>query len=154
MKIIYHCYGRAHSSVTAAHLHLGHLPMEGPVYPKDIIALPLFDRATRDDFGTPYYMGEDTNGNAIYILGLGGMTQVCGRTIESVLRVFGCSQQVLLVDALSSIGISTRIGGTLSRELHWVTMGRPLVAWGICRSLPRIRKLVRSVQEAVQQNNG
>ena len=70
MKVIYHCYGRAHSSVVASHLHLGTLPLDGPVLKEQILAIPEFDRAEAADFGEPYFVGQDEAGNEVYILGL------------------------------------------------------------------------------------
>ena len=128
--------------------------MEGEIHPKDIIQLPLFDQAGEDDLGVPYHMGEDAAGNSIYIMGMGALTRYCVQTMESALQFFGASDQIFLVDALTSIGIASRIGGTLSRQFHWISVGRPLVAWGICRSLPRIRRLVQSVLEVAQENYG
>ncbi|HBL35289.1 MAG TPA: hypothetical protein DDZ55_00610, partial [Firmicutes bacterium] len=60
MKIIYHCYGRAHSSVVASQLHLGNLPMVGPVTKEAIMAIPEFDLAEAADWGEPYLVGRDT----------------------------------------------------------------------------------------------
>ena len=70
VKVIYHCYGRAHSSVVAAHLHLGNLPMAGPVSIEQLIGLAEFDRADPSQWGIPYLMGRDERGNEVYILGL------------------------------------------------------------------------------------
>ena len=56
MKVIYHCYGRAHSSVIAAYLHLGKLPMQGPVTKEQIMAVPEFDLAEAADWGATLFL--------------------------------------------------------------------------------------------------
>jgi len=43
LKVIYHCYGGAHSSVTAANIHLGLLPRERTPGYRELISQKLFD---------------------------------------------------------------------------------------------------------------
>lgn len=111
--------------------------------------LPLFDKAKSSDFGIPYYMGTDEFGNAIYIIGFGSGTKECSQAMESVLRLMGWAGEVLLVDALGCIGVTARVGGMLSRGIGWVSLGRPLAAWGILLSLPGLRRLVQSVKKGL-----
>ena len=127
--------------------------MEGKVKTEEILDLPLFDQAEKNDFGIPYFMGDDEFGNSIYIVGFASNTKICERTLNSALRVLGKAEEAVLVDALPYIGISAKIGGAISRGLGWVWFGRPLVGWGIKRSVPRLRRLVRSVKEVVQTSN-
>lgn len=152
--MIYHCYGRAHSSVVAAHLHLGNLPLKGPVHLQTILNLPKFDRSKKDDYGIPSWMGKDEMGNDIYIMGFGTFSQICARTMEDLFRIFGRSDEVLLVNALKPIGISARIGGGLSRGLGLVGIGRPLVAWGMRRSMDGMRRLIIEVKEVLEKRHG
>lgn len=152
--MIYHCYGRAHSSVVAAHLHLGDLPDRGPVNLKTIINLPEFDKASSKDFAIPHWMGRDEWGNEIYIMGFGMFNPICVRTMEDLFRLFGRSEEFLLVNALTAIGLSARIGGGLSRGCGWVRIGRPLAAWGITRSLEKVRRLVNGVKEVLREKYG
>ena len=89
MKVIYHCYGRAHSSVVAAHLHLGSLPMAGPVNIRQLLGLAEFDRADPSQWGIPHFMGRDEQGNEVYILGLNSQTAAGLRAITSLAWYLG-----------------------------------------------------------------
>jgi hypothetical protein len=147
MKIIYHCYGRAHSSVVAAQLHLGKLPMVGPVTKEAIMAIPEFDLAEAADWGEPYLVGRDTADNEVYILGLNSQAPICIRAMLSLAGHVGQADQILLVNTLAAIRLKTRIGGFMSKKLRWHRIGKPLAASGIISSLPRLRQLVGTVQE-------
>ncbi|HHZ20808.1 MAG TPA: DUF3189 family protein [Firmicutes bacterium] len=138
----------------AAHLHLGRLPMDRPVQVREILALPLFDRAQASDFGIPCYMGTDTLGHAVYIIGFGSGARECSQAMESVLGIMGWAGEVFLVDVLDCIGVTARLGGMLSRRLGWVSLGRPLAAWGMLRSLEGLRRLVQSVKEVLASRHG
>jgi hypothetical protein len=127
--------------------------MQGPVKPKEIAALPLFDKAQKDDFAIPYFMGRDEFGHDVYIIGFGMFATICDRTLEEIFRINGRAEEVLLVNALPSIGISARLGGGLSRGWGWVRIGRPLVAWGVCRSLRGMRKMVSDVKEVLREKH-
>ncbi|NLM38048.1 MAG: DUF3189 family protein [Firmicutes bacterium] len=145
MRVIYHCYGRAHSSVVASHLHLGTLPLNGPIAPEQIMALPEFDRAEADDFGEPYFMGRDEAGNEVYILGLNSQAPLCVRAILNLAGHLGLADRIILVNTLPAIGLTTRLGGFISKKLRCPGLGKPLAARGIIQALPRLRQLVRIV---------
>jgi hypothetical protein len=128
--------------------------MDGPVTTEEILALPLFDQAQEEDFAIPRWMGRDELDNDVYIIGFGMFSKVCDRTMEDLFRIGGCAENNLLINALPAIGISARIGGGLSRGWGWVKIGRPLVAWGIRRSLQSLRDLVSNVKEVLRNKNG
>ncbi|HHU81802.1 MAG TPA: DUF3189 family protein [Firmicutes bacterium] len=142
VKVIYHCYGRAHSSVVAAHLHLGNLPMAGPVSIEQLIGLAEFDRADPSQWGIPYLMGRDERGNEVYILGLDSQTPAGLRAITSLTWHLGKKDEIFLCNTLPAIGLLTRLGGFTSKKLGLTTIGRPLAAFGIILSLERLRGLV------------
>ncbi|MGQ9779473.1 MAG: DUF3189 family protein [Bacillota bacterium] len=142
--VFYQCFGRAHTSVVAAAIHLGLLPAEGGVpSTAQIMALPYFDRAEKKDFGRPLFLGRDEEGHEIFILGLGGGFREGLGAIASVFRLAG-REGPLIVDTLLGLGILGRLGGGLSRELGLVRLGRPLAAYGVKKIYPR---LVRTVTE-------
>jgi len=147
LKVIYHCHGGAHSSVVAAHLHLGNIPMQGEVPPEAIMLLPEFDRATSEDWGSPKLVGVDGQGNQVYILGLGRKTAICIRAATSLCLQLRKGGEVVFVETLSSIGALTRIGGFTSKVLGAEHLGRTLAARGIVKSLERLRQLVASTKK-------
>lgn len=152
MRVIYHCYGRAHSSVIAAYLHLGKLPMQGPVTKEQIMAIPEFDLADASDWGKPYFVGEDTDANEVFILGLNSQTQICCQVIYGLACHLRMADQLIMVNTLTSIGLLTRVGGFLSKQIRWRRLGRPLAARGIVNSLPKLRSLVAAVKNQLQRD--
>jgi len=151
MKVIYHCYGRAHSSVVAAHLHLGNLPMEGPVNKRQVAGLPEFDRADASQWGIPHFMGADERGNEVYILGLANQTPAALRAITTMAWHLGKADGIFLRNTLPAVGLLTKTGGFISKGLGFTTLGRPVVALGIVFSLECLRKLVTGTKEYLQQ---
>lgn len=146
MHVVYTCYGGAHSSPVAAALHLGLLPRDRPPSAAQLLAVPLFDRTERQDFGKLQHVGVDGAGNRVYVLGRGTR----GR---SVLRALACGAylagldplDLVFVDTLVTVNLWMRIGGFLSRRLGWVPLGRPLVIFGTRRAF---RAIVRLVEQA------
>jgi hypothetical protein len=69
MKIIYHCFGGSHSSVTAAALHLGMLDKTRIPTREQLMDVPYYDKTSDEDFGSIRYMGTDEFGHDVYVLG-------------------------------------------------------------------------------------
>lgn len=151
MKVFYQCYGRAHTSVVAAHIHLGRLRAADLPSAKEIMALPYFDQAEETDFGRPLLFGQDENGHEIYAVGLGLASRPCLAAITSVARQAG-AEPPLVVNTLNGLGLLARIGGGISRELGWVALGRPLVADGVRRLVPRLARTVESVKRFLESS--
>lgn len=149
MIIFYCCYGRSHTSVAAAALHLGWLnPSDASV--EDIVRLPDFDRASAKDFGLPLFLAQDSLGNQVFILGHGSAGKLVERALKSALEHCGWTpEEILIIRTDECLNIWTRIGGFLSRRLGLVFPGRTLAAWGIRRSL---LCLVRCVARAKKKS--
>ncbi len=148
MKIIYHCYGGAHSSVTAAFVHLGRLPEDRPPSPKELVSLPLFDRQEAGDHGRLIFLGSDEMGNQIYLVGRRGRAEVLEGVFSGLTAIFGIADgDYLLVDVMGSVNLAMMFGGYLSRRLGWELVGRPLVAFGTRAAYWKIVKTVHAVKE-------
>ena len=87
MKIIYCCYGSAHSSVIAAAIHLRKLPWDRLPTLAELVKQERFDRTENREIGTPFFMGRDGEGNEIYALGLGPDKVMIRRTIASLIKI-------------------------------------------------------------------
>lgn len=152
MRYIYFCWGGAHSSVAAAAIHLGHLPMHARPTHREIIAAPRFDQAANADIGGLVFMGRDERGNGVYTLGLGSAHRHLRGIINTAIQLAGVEkEQYRFVNCLPCINTATRIGGFLSRSAGLVKIGRPLVAWGVRRSFNNYQKLVRKVKSSPLQ---
>lgn len=147
MKIIYHCFGGTHSSVTAAAAHLGMLPTDRLPRPADLLAVPFFDTRENDDHGEIKLMGVDDSGNEVYFVGQRGAPQILENVIFGLARHFNIpSRDFKLVNVMYKVNVSMKIGGTISRRLGWIAAGRPLVTWGTVRAYIKIINLVRKIK--------
>ncbi|MBS3948897.1 MAG: DUF3189 family protein [Dethiobacter sp.] len=148
-KIIYHCYGGAHSSVVAAAIHLGQL--KGSTLPSnaDFMRLTLFDRQTKDGHGLLHFFGFDEQGRQVYSLGC----RNAGKTVEQVLlqvaEMIGAGGELSFIDTLHCVTLKMRIGGYLSRRWLLVRLGRPLVLSGTREAFPALVRLVEKVKNEV-----
>ncbi len=146
MKIIYHCFGGTHSSVTAAAAHLGLLPSERKPLPRELLALPFFDTRDGNDHGKITLMGVDGMGNEVYFTGQRGKPKLLKNIVDGLARNFGISaDSYRLVNVLHKVNMIMRIGGFMSRKFRWIKTGRPLVTLGTVWAYPKIFKLVSSV---------
>lgn len=142
------CFGRAHSSVAASAIHLGRLDPKRTPTVQELINLPLFDISEASDLGIPKFIGCDTEGCEIYIIGLNGCRVQGQSAIESLAEILAVpAWEVLIIETLGAIGWLAKLGGFLSRQLHFVTVGRPIVAHGIIRSYDQLCELVESVKK-------
>lgn len=147
MRIIYHCWGGAHSSVTAAAIHLGWLPQDCRPTPAELMQIPHYDKQTREDHGHLRYMGEDEGGNQVYIMGRRGYSPIASRCLPGVLEAIGVPRQdLVMVDTMPYVNVVMMIGGTLSRAMGLVKMGRPIVLFGTRLAYDRLRRLVARVK--------
>ncbi len=153
MMVFYQCFGRSHTSVVAAHIHLGNLPSGALPSVRQIMALPFFDEAEEADFGRPLLFGRDADGHEVFALGLGSGTRAGLGAIMGLFDLAGAGPP-LVVDTLSGLGIMARVGGGLSRQLGLVSIGRPLAACGVRRIYPRLAGTVASVKHFLKEVSG
>ncbi|SJZ54308.1 DUF3189 family protein [Selenihalanaerobacter shriftii] len=148
MKVIYNCYGSAHSSVLAAGIHTGIVPDDRVATAEEISNIPHYDRTDTEEIGTVYYFGKDEFGFDVYIMGMKSSPKIVKRALLSNLRIFGIDRtKMILVDTLPYVNNLTRIGGFLSRGLGFVNLGRPLTIYGLQKSYKRFINLVKSVKK-------
>lgn len=152
MKVVYSCYGGAHSSQVAAAIHLGRVPGHRPPTPEELLSLPRFDRVGADSHGIAEFMGTDEDGHDVYVLGRGPASKVVERAFMSGFLVAGGdNRQLLFVDALQTVNLPMRVGGYLSRRLGWVAVGRPLVVFGTRRAFPALVQLVEETRRKLRE---
>lgn len=134
-KVFYHCFGSAHTSVTAANIHLGRLPTGRRPSVAEVMAAPGFDRARHSDIGTVIFMGTDCDGKDIYVVGLGHYERTIRTCLDGVMQALQLPPgMAIFVNAIHGSGVFVRAGGYLSRRLGLVRLGRPLAAYGIIQN--------------------
>lgn len=148
MHVIYHCYGSAHSSVTAAAIHLGRLPVERRASVQEILSLADFDLTETWQIGTLFFKGVDSAGHTIYAVGLGPESKAAKRAIVSLLEQLELDTSNLQFhEALVHINGLAKIGGALSRRYGLIKCGRPLSALGIWMGYDHIVRFVKQVKQ-------
>ncbi len=153
MKIIYHCFGGTHSSVTAASAHLGRLSRERSPSPRELLSLPFFDTREGNDHGDITLLGVDSMRNEVYFVGQRGKPYLLENIVNGLAQSFNIPpDSYRLVNVMHKVNISMKIGGFLSRRFRWLKTGRPLVTLGTVWAYPEIIKLVRNV--LAEESNG
>ncbi|MGM0369405.1 MAG: DUF3189 family protein [Bacillota bacterium] len=152
MKIIYYCYGGTHSSVLAAAIHSGKLSSANTPSKSQIYSLPLYDKVSSNQLGTPFFYGTDEFDNSIYVLGLAGQRNLIKELVLDYLQLFNINtEELMLVASLPYVSIVTKIGGGLSRRLGLVSLGRPIVTRSLQKLYPNYIKLVDRVKSQLNR---
>lgn len=149
MKIVYSCYGGAHTSIVAAGIHLGYLPDNRVAEAWEINSTPYFDQTITANIGKPLYIGQDRFNNEVYVIGMGSYRKEGTRLLyqmENELR--GRTKgEVFVVNSIALINLEIRVGGFLSRRLGLIRLGRWIVIYGIRKKYKRFLKLVEEVHQ-------
>ena len=151
MIVIYHCYGGAHSSVVAAAVHLGSLPGDGPPSAEQLWSIRYYDKQDQGDHGRIRFIGQDSDGHQVCILGRRNHFKLLKSSVEEVARVMGISlDDVRFVDTLVCVNWSMRIGGLLSRFLGLRVLGRPIVIQGTRKAYPCLVGLSQETRSSLR----
>lgn len=147
MDIIYHCYGGAHSSVTAAAIHLGLISEQRIPTAEELLALPFFDQTTDRDHGRLRYFGKDPAGNRVFIIGRRGLKDCFPTLVQSLASLLHVSrEELLIVNTVTYVNWLMMLGGFTSRRLGWTRVGRPLVIKGTQKAFKNFVRLVKAVK--------
>ncbi len=155
MNYIYFCWGSAHSSVTAAAVHLRHLTGSKRPSVSQVMQIPRFDLTPNAEVGSLFHMGRDDEGNDVYVLGLGAEHKSYCYLVDQYLAFLGLRPtDYRLANCLPCVDWFTRIGGFSSRSLNLVWFGRRLAAFGVRRRFPVYVGLVERVRASREQSAG
>ncbi len=146
MKVIYHCYGGAHSSVIAAALHLKIIGKERLPTINEMMAIPYYDKTVNGDFGSIRFMGIDDSGNEVYVLGKKSMGDKYTKILMGVAEIMGAGDQIIAIDCLNRVNLSMKMGGFLSRRIGLVFPGRPVLFRGTRKAFMTLVNLVETVR--------
>lgn len=154
MKIVYHCYGGAHASPTAAAIHLGILTDNRLPRWMDFKKIPYFDRITSTDHGKLIFIDKDAKGNEIYILARRNAPRMVIKIIEEFVKMAGADpMEYYFVDCVQLYNPLMVTGGFSSRGLGWVKFGRPIVILGTILSFPILAaKVKKTIQYAMDKS--
>jgi len=154
VKIIYHCYGGAHSSVTAAAIHLGWLPTDRLPVAKELKQIPYFDRPVAKDHGHIRFMGIDELGNEIYIASRRNVSRVFENMLRGLIDLFRIPEkEFVIVDVMPCVNWKMVLGGFTSRRIGLTWPGRSIIIKGVRYSYWRILSLVQGVKGLTASGN-
>jgi hypothetical protein len=152
MKIVYHCYGGAHASPTAAAIHLGLFPSNRWPRYSDFKKIEHFDRMTWNDHGRLVKAGVDASGNEVYILGRRNSPKLIIGLIREFIRLTGGDpDEYYFVNCVQRLNLFMVTGGFSSRSLGLVHFGRPIVTFGTLLSYPILAAIVRRTMEEIRK---
>jgi len=152
MRVIYYCYGSAHSSILAAAIHLGKLPMNRVPDYTEILKLDDFDIARDDSLGHIFYKGQDDKGHEVYTLGMGPETHIVKRSLLSMIEHSSVPMnQFIFAQALPQLHPIGKVGGALSRRYGFEKIGRFLAAKGACYTYFEMVQFVKDTKQKIAQ---
>lgn len=153
MKIVYHCYGGAHASPTAAAIHLGYFPSNRWPSFADFKKIQHFDRITWTEHGRLIKAGVDASGNEVFILGRRNSPRlIIGLIREFIKLTGGDPDEYYFVNCMQRFNLFMVTGGFSSRGLGLVKFGRPIVTFGTIISYPILAAIVRRTIQKVNRN--
>lgn len=154
MKIVYHCYGGAHASPTAAAIHLGILPANRRPTFSELLRVPRFDTIRAWEHGKMFRAGVDNAGNEVYTMGRRNSANLVIKLIKEFTRLSGGNpEEYYFVNCVQLLNPFMVTGGYSSRALGWVRLGRPIVAFGTILSFPILVRIVQRTIKEVQTIN-
>lgn len=153
MKVIYHCYGGTHSSVTAAAIHLGILPEDRIPGQEVFMQLPLYDRQDTCQHGHVFFMGIDEYGHEVYLTARRSQPVILEKVFAGLVEAFGLlPSSYCLVNAMSQANWLMMLGGYLSRRWGLIRVGRPIVIMGTRFAYFKMVKLVKKIKDNLRAN--
>lgn len=154
MKIVYHCFGGAHASPTAAAIHLGIISQEKPPTFKDMRGIPFFDKMIASQHGKLNYLGDDRFGNGIYFMARRNNTALIINIIRECARLKGEDpSDYYFVDCMQHLNLLMIMGGFSSRALGWVKVGRPIVTLGTIVAFPALISIVKKTMHHIKESH-
>lgn len=147
MIVIYHCWGGSHSSVTAASIHLGLLPDDRVPQKEEFLRLGFYDQQCGKDHGKIFELGTDQYGNKVCFMGREFADEIIIRAITGIGPLYGLAPQAIkFVDVMTCVNVVMMLGGSVSRALRLISIGRPLVIKGTQQCYHKIVHLVTGVK--------
>lgn len=151
MVIVYYDVGGAHSSATAANIHINKLPMDRTATKDELLSLPTFDKIQKKDIAHLMFIGEDEYKNKVYTIG-------CRRKMKFVLNplsdmyreLTGNTEGLLMVSTQPTVNLLMKIGGFSSRALNLVSFGRPIVTSGTQKTYSHIVDIVKETKKRIK----
>lgn len=150
--VIYHDVGGCHSSVTAANIHIGKLPIDKTPSKAELLDLQNFDNLTKNEQGKLMFAGVDEFGAKVFTLSRQYHANLVIPAICDMYKInTGSLEGLILSDTYPSVNNLMKIGGFSSRRLGLVAFGRPIVTKGTLKAYPQIIEIVNKTKEYIRK---
>ena len=151
MIFIYNDYGGTHTTSLAAALHLKIIkPSSFPLSKEEILAVPYFNKLTKQDFGKLIFHGKDQEGNPVYTIGRKSQNLVVP-SLESLglmlFKHFKIEEKLILSNTSPTVPKIMSVGGFFSRGLKIDSIGVPLLIIGAKQCIKDIYELVENTKQ-------
>jgi hypothetical protein len=129
------------------------LPRTRTATKAEILSIPYYDNINSEYYGHIIHRGIDEEGNNVYTLSrqFSGSIVIRALTDLSIILA-GDETHVVFVNVSPAVNSAMKIGGFLSRRLHLIWPGRPIVLWGSRRAYMNIVKIVNRTKEKTALN--
>lgn len=152
MIIIYHDVGGAHSTATAANIHINNLPIDRVPDKSELLSLTTFDKINKNQLGHILYIGEDEFGSKVYTIGRKYNPNIVLSAIKDIFNIAGGKEELYIVDTHPTVNVWMKIGGFTSRGLGIVSIGRPIVTYGTLKAYENIADIVKKVKDTIRKS--
>lgn len=151
MIFIYNDFGGTHTTSLAAALHLQIIKPESfPFSKEEILAVPYFNKLTKQDLGKLIFHGKDQNGNPVYTIGRKSQDLVVP-SLESLglmlFEHFKIEDRLIFSNTSPTVPKIMSIGGFFSKGLKVDFIGVPLLIKGANQCINEIYKLVENTKQ-------
>lgn len=143
MKVIYHDYSGRHLAVVAAALHLQII--DEHVSRRDLQQLPNFMHTKPP--GTLLYMGLDSQGNEVYVLGRQKSFGIIRNAYLGLNRAFQLNQDIVFADLQPIFNWRLKLFDFLNRKGHEAWRCSKLLYKGLDGTMPKIIRVIQEVRK-------
>jgi len=153
MILVYHDVGGAHSTATAANIHINRLPQNKIPDKEQLLQVPTFDKITKEQIGHLLYIGEDEFGVKVYTFGRKYNKKLMLAAITDMFNICKKNNEKLyIVDTHPTVNLWMKIGGFSSRALGLVSFGRPIVTYGTIKAYSNIADIVKNTKAQIKRD--
>ncbi|MCK4259046.1 MAG: DUF3189 family protein [Halanaerobiales bacterium] len=142
MKVIYHDKTGRHLSILAASIHLQLINENSSK--EDLFKLPYF--LNTKPLGTLLYMGLDSQGKEVYVLGRKSSFKVIRNAYLGMNRIFQLNQDFLFVDIYPLSNLKIKIFDLFNSKPEKEIKFFNLLSKGVDQIMPNLRSFVEKVQ--------
>ena len=157
MIYIYHDFGGTHSTSLDAAFHLKLLPPSTQKFTKqEILAVPFFNKLTKQDVGKRIFHGKDDDRNAVYTVARRRFKQIVPFIRDFYLLLeekHHFDEKMILSNTSPTVSLAMTLGDMFSRGLGIIMIGVPLLVKGAQQSSETIFQLVEKTKQEANETS-